>query len=195
MHANSAFAWPGSTTNPSALSIAARDVHVAQLVFFLNRDRCICIHLHVSNPSIPILPCMCASFRRASRALSQLYDDALRPLGLRSTQFSILQTLALTGEISQGNLGQVLAMDSTTLTRTLEIMRHSGWVAKQLGHDRRERRLSLTTAGRVELKRALPHWEKVQAQIRQQLGAGRWRKALDLTNEVTSRVTAPGDSR
>ena len=71
--------------------------------------------------------------RRASRALTQLYEDSLRPLGLRGSQFTILQTLSLAGEVSQGELGQMLAMDSTTLTRTLAIMSRRGWVARRLG--------------------------------------------------------------
>jgi DNA-binding MarR family transcriptional regulator len=132
---------------------------------------------------------MCASFRRATRALSQHYDEALRPLGLRSTQFSVLQALSVAGEVSQGGLGQILAMDSTTLTRTLEIMCQSGWVARREGKDRRQRLLNLSTAGRVQLERALPEWEKVQVQLRQQLGSKRWDKALEMTNEVTSKVT------
>jgi len=65
---------------------------------------------------------MCASFRRAARALTHLYDEALRPVGLRATQFTIMQVLSLAGEVSQGQLAQMLAMDSTTLTRTLQIM-------------------------------------------------------------------------
>lgn len=77
------------------------------------------------TPTIP-LPCMCASFRRAARSLTQLYDDALRPLGLRATQFTVLQVLALSGEISQGELGRRLVLDSTTLTRTLRLLRAQG---------------------------------------------------------------------
>src|SRR5579863_5031121 len=109
----------------------------------------------MDQPSIPSLPCMCASFRRASRALTQLYDQALRPLGLRGTQFTVLQALSIVGEVSQGKLGQILAMDSTTLTRTLEIMGRRGWIAKQPGKDRREWRLRLTRAGESQFKRAL----------------------------------------
>ena len=60
---------------------------------------------------------MCANFRRAARALTQCYDEAFRPLGLTITQFTILQALSLAGEITQGTLGEILAMDSTTLTR------------------------------------------------------------------------------
>lgn len=138
---------------------------------------------------MPALPCMCASFRRASRALTQLYDEALRPLGLRTTQFTVLQVLSLAGEASQGELGQMLAMDSTTLTRTLEIMGRHGWIAKRPGRDRRERRLRLAKGGAVQLRRALPRWEQVQARLRRQLGGERWDNLLKLTNQVTNAVT------
>lgn len=97
----------------------------------------------MTKPFIPTLPCMCASLRRASRLLSQLYEDALRPLGMRGTQFTILQTLTLAGEVTQGQLGQMLGLDSTTLTRTLTIMSREGWIAKQRGEDRREWRMRL----------------------------------------------------
>src|SRR5712691_12742993 len=80
------------------------------------------VNMNNTRHELPVVPCMCARFRRASRALTQLYDEALRPLGLRATQFTILQALSLAGEVSQGHLGEMLAMDSTTLTRTLEIM-------------------------------------------------------------------------
>ena len=142
---------------------------------------------------MPELPCMCASFRRASRALTQLYDQALRPLGLRGTQFTILQALSLVGEVSQGQLGKILAIDSTTLTRTLEIMRHRGWIAKTEGKDRRAWRLRLTRAGESHFKRALPSWEEVQSRLQGRLGSDRWEKLLSLTNTVTSAVTESGD--
>jgi DNA-binding MarR family transcriptional regulator len=141
---------------------------------------------------LPNLPCMCASFRRASRALTQLYDDALRPLGLRATQFTILQALSLAGEVSQGELAQMLAMDSTTLTRTLRIMSREGWIAERRGEDRRERLLRLAKAGRSQFNRALPSWEKAQAQLGRQLGEKRWHALMKLTNEVTTLVTTQG---
>lgn len=143
----------------------------------------------MSKTSLPTLPCMCASFRRTARALSQHYDEALRPLGLTITQFTILQALSLTGEVMQGRLGEILAMDSTTLTRTLEIMSGHGWIGKRYGKDRRERWLRLSKAGEMEFKRALPHWERVQGRLRKQLGKRRWDNLLNLTNEVTAAVT------
>lgn len=142
---------------------------------------------------MPSLPCMCASFRRASRALTQAYDEALRPHGLRATQFAVLQALSFMGEVSQGSLGQVLAMDSTTLTRTLAIMRRHGWIAERRGNDRRERLLKLSKAGIDQLQRALPAWEAQQAQLGRQLGDKRWRALLKLTDQITTLVTDPGD--
>ena len=129
---------------------------------------------------------MCSNLRRASRALTQLYDDALRPLGLRATQFTVLQVLSRTGEVSQGTLGRILAMDSTTLTRTLDIMDRHNWVTKREGNDRRERRIRLAKAGEAQLQRGLPRWEKVQARLRRQLGDERWGNLLKFISEVTN---------
>jgi DNA-binding MarR family transcriptional regulator len=132
------------------------------------------------------LPCMCASLRRASRVLTQLYEDALRPAGLRATQFTVLQALSIAGEVTQGELGQILAMDSTTLTRTLTIMGRRGWIAKQRGQDRREWRMRLSKAGEAQFKQAFPHWEKAQTRVRQQLGEKISDDLMKLTQKITN---------
>jgi DNA-binding MarR family transcriptional regulator len=137
---------------------------------------------------------MCGSLRRTSRALTQLYEEALRPLGLRATQFTILQVLSRVGEASQGQLGGMLAMDSTSLTRTLAIMQRQGWITERRGEDRRARWLRLAKAGEVQLRRALPAWEKVQSQLRRQLGEQAWNRLLQLTHQATNIVTTQGVS-
>ena len=131
---------------------------------------------------------MCASIRRASRTLTQNYDEALRPLGLRATQFTVLQALSYAGEVLQGDLGQMLAMDSTTLTRTLEILSRHGWIDKRAGADLRERRIRLTKAGQLQLEKAVPLWEKAQAGLRRKLGDGQWNTLLKFTNEITNLI-------
>ena len=146
----------------------------------------------MSQPFLPELPCMCGSFRRTARALTQVYEEALRPLGLRATQWTILQALARAGEVSQGRLGEMLAMDSTSLTRTLAIMRHAGWVAEQRGEDRRERRIRLSPGGQAKLKRATPVWEKVQSRLRKKLGKHEWERLLQLTQHVTEVAKTQG---
>src|SRR5579859_7988570 len=147
---------------------------------------CIYIYYGMKNLSSPILPCMCANVRRAARALTQRYDDALRPLGLTITQFTILQALSLAGEPTQGELGEILAMDSTTLTRTLAIMDRHGWIAKKYGADRRERRLRLTRAGESEFSRAVPYWRSAQETLRKRLGKERWDELTKLINDAAS---------
>ena len=148
----------------------------------------------MTAPFIPTLPCMCASLRRASRLLSHLYEDALRPLGMRATQFTILQSLSLAGEVTQGQLGQILAIDSTTLTRTLNIMGRHGWIAKRRGQDRREWRMRLSKAGEAQFKQALPHWQKAQTQLRRQLGDELSNNLMQLTQNVTNALIDKGES-
>jgi DNA-binding MarR family transcriptional regulator len=135
---------------------------------------------------IPSLPCMCAMFRRASRSLTQLYEDELRPTGLRATQFTVLQALSLTGEVTQRKLGEILAMDSTTLTRTLSTMGRHGWIAKRRGQDRREWRMRLSKAGEAQFKDALPHWERAQTQLRLRLGDQLSHDLMKLTQKITN---------
>jgi DNA-binding MarR family transcriptional regulator len=141
------------------------------------------------KPFIPNLPCMCASLRRATRLLSQAYEDALRPLGMRATQFTVLQSLSLAGEITQGQLAEMLGMDITTLTRTLSIMSREGWISKRRGEDRREWKLRLSGKGDAQFKAAVPHWEKVQDELRGQLGNLLSDNLMKLTNDVTKTLT------
>ncbi len=156
----------------------------------MHRYRCIYILFGMTTTSVPNLPCLCANLRRAARALTQVYEEALRPVGLRGPQFTILQTLSIAGEITQGRMAQILAIDSTTLTRTLAIMERQGWIARREGEDRREWRIQLSKAGRSKFERALPHWEKAQALVKAKLGENRWGEAMKFTNDITRAVVA-----
>jgi DNA-binding MarR family transcriptional regulator len=121
-----------------------------------------------------VLPCACANLRRASRAVSQLYAEHLRPTGLTMPQFTLLQALALAGELTQAGLGQILVLDSTTLTRTLRPLEARGWIRRRAGKDRRERRIVLTRTGRAVFRRAVPAWNRAQESLRAILGPRRW---------------------
>jgi DNA-binding MarR family transcriptional regulator len=153
------------------------------------------MYMHLSsmsetqNTSLPMLPCLCGSVRRTARALTQLYEKALAPAGLTATQMTILQVLARVGEAMQGRLGEILAMDSTSLTRTLAVMRRKGWITERRGTDRRERWLSLNTAGKRKLKSAEPIWERVQQQVRRKIGDDGWGQLMGLTHRLTEALT------
>jgi DNA-binding MarR family transcriptional regulator len=122
---------------------------------------------------------MCASLRRASRVITSAYDDALRASGLRTTQFSLLQALDHAGEFTQGELGERLAIDTTTLTRSLRPLIADGLVASVVGADRRERRLTLTAKGRERKRAATMAWNGVQRRLKRQLGDAAWKRLAD----------------
>lgn len=131
------------------------------------------------------LPCACANLRRAARAVTQLYNQELRPTGLEPTQFTLLMALNATGEVTQGKLGQRLVIDSTTLTRSLAPLRARGWISSRRGQDRRERLWRLTSAGRRELERAQPYWERAQRRLRKALGQDEWSSLQEVLVRVT----------
>src|SRR5215210_6976612 len=103
----------------------------------------------------------CAGFnlRRASRAVSQHFDHALAPAGLRMTQFTLLAAFAIGGTPSLGDLAGALVTDRTTLSRNLRVIREAGLIEAVPDADRRVQRFRLTERGRATLDAALPLWQ------------------------------------
>jgi DNA-binding MarR family transcriptional regulator len=123
-------------------------------------------------------PCLCNVLRQASRAVTRLYDDELRPVGLRTTQFSLLCFVERMGEVRQGDLGRRMALDETTLTRNLRLVIKAGWVEVRPGKDRREKLLHITSQGTEKLNRALPAWNRAQARMRALLSDHDWQSLM-----------------
>jgi DNA-binding MarR family transcriptional regulator len=146
----------------------------------------------MDSPKPVRLPCLCASIRRAARVLTALYDEALRPLGLTNAQFTVLQALSLAGEMTQGQLADLLAIDSTTLTRNLRLMTRAGWVERREGSDRREWRFNLTPGGRKIFRKALPGWEKVQQSLHSRLGQSGWADSFAISERVVTAAQTKG---
>jgi DNA-binding MarR family transcriptional regulator len=138
--------------------------------------------------SLPRLPCACASLRRAARAVTRAYEAELRDTGLKPTQFTLLWVLARKGPKAQGELGGILAIDSTTLSRTLRPLEEAGWIRAGPGDDARQTRWSLTPAGRGRVEHATPAWERAQASLRTRLGAAQWGRLLSDLATVASAV-------
>lgn len=130
--------------------------------------------------------CMCASVRRAGRALTNLYDDILAPSGLRVTQFSLLAHLARVDETTVTRLAEVRAMDRTTLTRNLAPLERDGFVTVGAGADRRTRVVRITVAGRAAMERALPLWREAQAHVAAALGGERFGAILNEMEAVAA---------
>mgnify|MGYP003388822835 FL=1 len=106
--------------------------------------------------------CTCFNVRRASRAVTQFYDDIMAPSGIKATQFTMLGAVALMGPASVTRLAEHLALDRTTLTRNLKVLASQGFVAISAGEDRRERVVSLTDDGQAAIERATPVWHEAQ---------------------------------
>jgi DNA-binding MarR family transcriptional regulator len=119
-------------------------------------------------------PCLCNALRQASRAVSRLYDDELRGVGLRITQYSLLRQLSRAGEVRQRDFGGLTSLDETTLTRNLRPLIDSGWVAIGAGEDRREKLVRLTEVGAAKLRKARPAWERAQERMRSRMPDGAW---------------------
>jgi DNA-binding MarR family transcriptional regulator len=130
-------------------------------------------------------PCLCNALRQATRAVSRLYDEELREVGLRTTQYSLLRCLRAAGEVRQRDLGGLTSLDETTLTRNLRPLMDAGWVAIRPGEDRREKLVRLTDAGAAKLHEARPAWERAQERMRSRLPKGTWASFLDLLPELT----------
>lgn len=114
--------------------------------------------------------CACYNLRRATRLVTQLYDEALRPAGIRGTQFTLLAATAAMGSAPVQRLAEAIVMDRTTLTRNLAPLERDGLVSIRSGDDHRVREVSLTAKGRRILERAYPLWERVQAVLRDRVG-------------------------
>lgn len=131
------------------------------------------------------LPCACQNLRRLTRITTRIYDQELKKSGLEITQFGLLTALTKTGEINQKRLSAGFAMDSTTLTRTLDPLLKKGWVQVKRGKDRRERLFTLTRAGERQLVEAQPYWEMAEQRLRRELGDAGWKQMKASVSRMT----------
>lgn len=117
--------------------------------------------------------CVCHRTRMAARAVTRLYDDALRSVGLRATQLAVLVAAGADDVVSITGLAKFMGMDRSTLTRNLAPLEREGLI--RIGNEgwRRSRTVEITKQGRSRLREALPLWQKAQERLRRKLGR-RW---------------------
>jgi DNA-binding MarR family transcriptional regulator len=130
--------------------------------------------------------CVCATARMAARSLTRVYDRALEPAGIRTTQFSILARLLEDGPLPVTRLAARLAMDRTTLARDLRPLLRRGLVTVSVGTDRRVRIAELTQEGHRLVDDVRPLWRSVQRDVRSQLGADRVARLMDELRAATA---------
>jgi DNA-binding MarR family transcriptional regulator len=127
----------------------------------------------MSAPSSRSLPpelhvcrdCHCLAARKRARAITRLYEEKLRPHGLRATQYSILAALGLKGATPVGELADLLGLERTSLTRSAQVVERNGWISAEESDDGRERPLRITERGLDKLLAAFPDWKEAQDMV------------------------------
>ena len=119
---------------------------------------------------IRLQDCACFNVRKTSRMITQLFDHALKPSGIKATQFTLLGVLASEGEMAIKELASSLGMDRTTLTRGIVRLETAGLIKSRGGKDARQRFVALTLKGKQKLNDSIPYWEKAQGAMEKSLG-------------------------
>ena len=132
--------------------------------------------------------CACFNLRKASRVVTQHFDEILKSSGLLITQFTILVAIAVAGSGTVNELAERLVMDRTTLTRNLKPMERKGWLKSEPGQDQRTRMISLTLNGEAALAKALPLWKQAQHGVEEALGQQRWSALISHLTETTALI-------
>ena len=114
--------------------------------------------------------CTCFTLRRLTRTVSRLYDLHLAEAGLKTTQYSLLRSIAHEA-LPVAALAARLSTERTTLTRTLKPLIDAGWVVLEPGADSRQRIVTITDAGRATIKAARQAWRRAQSELEATLGA------------------------
>jgi DNA-binding MarR family transcriptional regulator len=116
--------------------------------------------------------CVMTRWRAANRVLAAIYDEELRPFGLKSSQHSLLVAVTKAGPVRRIDLGRLLSLDPSTLTRNLAVMLKHGWV-EEVSDDGDERAapVQATTVGRKLLERSAPAWRRAQGRAKKLLGS------------------------
>ena len=137
-------------------------------------------------------PNVCVAFtvRKAARAISQIYEEALHPTGLRGTQYSLLVATAFIGEQGIGALAKVLVTDRTTITRNVKPLIARGLIRDVPGPDRRTRGLELTDEGARMIREAQPLWRAAQERVIEELGQERFDVVKSFADDAVELVQA-----
>ncbi len=135
--------------------------------------------------------CLVVRLRMLNRVVTNIYDDALRPLGVKASQLNILVVTARLGLARPADVCKRLQLDTSTLSRNVERMRAKGWLEVVADVDGRAQPFRLTPKGRKLLERAKPAWEKAQEKVKKLIGAD----AVASIDDAVQRIRSDQSSR
>src|ERR1051326_2228995 len=128
--------------------------------------------------------CIAVRLRLLNRVVTNFYDDALRPLGLKVSQLNILIVTAKLGLARPAQVCDILQLDTSTLSRNVERMRAKDWLEVVPDEDARAQPFRLTAQGKKLLERAVPHWEEAQGEAEKLLG----KEGMAVLDKVASTI-------
>jgi len=132
--------------------------------------------------------CACFDLRKATRAISRMYDDFLRDAGLTNAQYSLLVLIRDEKELSVSTLGRYMVMERTSITRALAPLQRDGLLSIRLGTDKRVRVVALTKKGHKLVEKAEPKWLRAQEALMDVIGANRWSTMRTLIRDIIRKV-------
>ena len=135
--------------------------------------------------------CLAVRLRLLNRVVTNIYDDALRPLGVKASQLNILVVTARLGLARPVDVCERLQLDTSTLSRNVERMRARDWLEVVEDDDGRAQPFQLTAKGRKLLERAMPAWEKAQEEVKNLIGAD----AVSAIDDAVRRIRSDQSSR
>ncbi|MGE6515450.1 MarR family winged helix-turn-helix transcriptional regulator [Lysinibacillus sphaericus] len=129
--------------------------------------------------------CVCANLRKKTRVVTQIYDKLLQPTNLKITQYSMLANIDHQKAVSISKLGEILLLDQTTVTRNVNLLKQSGYVAiTRDQQDARTKILSLTDAGIEKLHEAAPIWREIQERIINDIGLEKYKDFYETLRHI-----------
>jgi DNA-binding MarR family transcriptional regulator len=131
------------------------------------------------------LSCACLSLRKAARSVTHVFREALRPVGLQPTQFTLLVALRLLDAVTVSDLAEEVVTDPTTLSRNLAVMERLGLITFARGDDRRTRLVRLADAGHEALAQALPIWQETNERLIRAMGGQQLAEVLRQVDTLT----------
>lgn len=131
-------------------------------------------------------PCNCMNIRRASRAVTQYYDEILKPSGLTTAQMGLLRHIEIAKKVTISDLAKLVRIDRTTLNRNVKPIADAGLIVIKIGEDSRTREISLTDEGKVAVANAWKLWGEAQDSLRDYLG----KEDLDKLTQLLAKLEA-----
>ena len=133
--------------------------------------------------------CVGVRIRMLNRAVSRIYDEHLRSLGIKFSQMNILIAVTLRGPVQPIEVARALSMEKSTLSRNVRLLEENGWVASRAGESGNTQLLRITPKGRVLLAKALPAWREAQAHVTSVLGEGTSRALREAADRLRASVS------